>query len=157
MEPVQECTLEADSIQKMQKERSVDMGPEKGRSTIPAPALAALAILITFGMGACAGVDKAPIQQDIAKAEAAIDDARESEARSHAPLELSLAEEKLANAKSALEDEKYRQADWLAEEALADAKLAEAKASSAKTQQTIQELEDTIQTLQNEIQRQQTQ
>jgi hypothetical protein len=68
-----------------------------------------------------------------------------------------LAEEKLSKARTAFEKEEYQEADWLAEEAITEAKLAEAKARSAKAQATVKELEDTIQTLQNEIERQRRQ
>jgi len=120
-------------------------------------AVAVMVILLTWIVIACAGVNKAPIQQNIAKAEAAINNARNSDARTHAPLELTLAEEKLSKAKTAFEKEEYQEADWLAEEAITEAKLAEAKARSAKAQATVKELEDTIQTLQNEIERQRRQ
>ncbi len=119
--------------------------------------VAAMVCLSTWIISSCSGVDKAPIQQNLGKAEAAVNDARDSDARTHAPLELTLAEEKLSKAQAAFEDEKYQEADWLAEEAITEAKLAEAKTRSAQTQSTLQELQDTIQTLQNEIQRQRTQ
>ena len=114
-------------------------------------------ILLAFFAGACAGVDTAPIQQTIGKAEAAINEAQSSQAITNAPLELRMAEDKLARAKTAFENEEYRQAEWLAEEALADANLAEAKSQSARTSSAVQQLQETIQTLQSELQRQQTQ
>jgi hypothetical protein len=129
----------------------------KRKNTRSMQASAVMVILLTWMVIACAGVNKAPIQQNIAKAEAAISNARNSDARTHAPLELTLAEEKLSKAKTAFEKEEYQEADWLAEEAIIEAKLAEAKARSAKAQATVMELQDTIQTLQNEIQRQRRQ
>ncbi|MDZ7579255.1 MAG: DUF4398 domain-containing protein [Deltaproteobacteria bacterium] len=129
----------------------------KRKNTRSMQALAVMVILLTWMVIACAGVNKAPIQQNIAKAEAAINNARNSDARTHAPLELTLAEEKLSKARTAFEKEEYQEADWLAEEAITEAKLAEAKARSAKAQATVKELEDTIQTLQNEIERQRRQ
>jgi hypothetical protein len=129
----------------------------KNTRSMQALAVAVMVILLTWIVIACAGVNKAPIQQNIAKAEAAINNARNSDARTHAPLELTLAEEKLSKAKTAFEKEEYQEADWLAEEAITEAKLAEAKARSAKAQATVKELEDTIQTLQNEIERQRRQ
>ena len=129
----------------------------KKRSALHASALTAIAILLVFFAGACAGIDKGPVQQNITKAEAAINDAQSSQARSHAPLQLKLAEEKLAQARTEFENENYQRANWLAEEAIADANLAEAKSQSASTQQTVQQLQDTIQALQQEIQRKQSQ
>ncbi len=129
----------------------------KRRSAVQALTFAAMMILLIFFAGACAGIDKGPVQQNIAKAEAAIDDAQGSQARSLAPLQLKLAEEKLSEARTEFENGNYQRANWLAEEAIADANLAEAKAQSASTQQTAQQLQDTIQSLQQEMQRKQTQ
>lgn len=129
----------------------------KSTRSMQALAVAVMVILLTWMVIACAGVNKAPIQQNITKAEAAINNAHNSDARTHAPLELTLAEEKLSKARSAFDKEEYQEADWLAEEAITEAKLAEAKARSAKAQATVKELQDTIQTLQNEIQRQRRQ
>lgn len=120
-------------------------------------AVTTMLILLTFFAGACAGVDKAPIQQTIGKAEASINEAQSSQAVNYAPLELRMAEDKLTKAKTAFENEEYQRAEWLAEEALADANLAEAKSQSARTSSTVQQLQETIQTLQSELQRQQTQ
>jgi hypothetical protein len=127
----------------------------KKKRALQAPLVAAMAMLLAIFVSSCGGVNKVPIHQNIAKAEAAIDEAERIEARAHAPLELELAQEKLSRAKAAFVDEEYEQADWLAEEALVEANLAEAKARSAKTQMTVDELQATIQTLQEEIQRQQ--
>jgi len=129
----------------------------KHRSTAHAWAVTTMLFLLTVIAGACAGVNEDQIRQDIAQAEAAISEAQRSEARTHAPLELRLAEDKLSRARSALDNNEYRQAQWLAEEALADADVAEAKAQSARTRGTVEQLQDTIQTLQSEIQRQQKQ
>lgn len=124
----------------------------KTRSALRAT-LVAMAIFAPFFMTACAGVDKNTSQQNIAKAETAISDARRVEAGTDAPLELKLAEEKLYKAKSAYDDEEYQQAQWLAEEAHADATLAQARARSDATQKTVNELRDTIEALQQELQR----
>ncbi len=129
----------------------------KKRSVVQTLTFAAMTILLIFFASACAGIDKGPVQQNIAKAEAAIQDAQGRRARSHAPLQLKLAEEKLAEARTEFENKNYQRANWLAEEAIADANLAEAKAQSASTQQTLQQLQDTIQSLQQEMQRKQTQ
>ncbi|MFZ0242506.1 MAG: DUF4398 domain-containing protein [Desulfobacterales bacterium] len=122
------------------------------RSTLRAASVT-IAIFSTCFIIGCAGADKTLSQQNIAKAETAINDARRIEAGTSAPLELRLSEEKLAKAKSAYDDEEYEQAQWLAEESYADATLAEAKARSAGTQKTVRELRDTIETLQQELQR----
>jgi hypothetical protein len=118
---------------------------------------AAMVILSALFLGACAGVNKASVQQDIGKAEAAVNNARGGEAMTHAPLELRLAEEKLLKARSQFENNNYQEAGWLAEEAFADANLAEAKSRSVKTREIAQQLQNTILALQDEIKRQQPQ
>jgi hypothetical protein len=127
------------------------------RSALQASVFTAMLILLAFFIGVCAGVDKGRVQQQIGKAESAVSDARGSQARNYAPLQLKLAEEKLAQARIAFENEDYQSASWLAEEAVADANLAEAKSQWASTRQTVQQLQDTIQSLQQEIHRKQTQ
>ena len=114
-----------------------------------------ITVLLLFFLSGCAGVDTAPVKQNLAMAESAIKDAQTDQALTHAPLEMKMAEEKLSAAKTAFENEQYQEADWLAEEALADANLAEAKARSIRTHDTVRELEQTIQIMQNEVQRQQ--
>jgi hypothetical protein len=120
-------------------------------------AVVAMVILSALFWGACAGIDKAAVQQDIGKAEAALNNARGGEAMTYAPLELRLAEEKLSKARSQFENKDYKEAAWLAEEAFVDANLAEAKTQSIKTREIAQELQNTILALQDEIERQQSQ
>lgn len=119
--------------------------------------LAGLAVLgLSLALCSCAH-NTAPIKQGIANAEMEISDAKDRNAREHAPLELRIAEEKLAKAREALEDEEYDEASYLADEALITAKLAEAKTRSARNQAVVQELRDTINLFREQIQRDQEQ
>lgn len=92
-----------------------------------------------------------PPVDTVSTADMALNRAIDAKAMQHAPLELRLAEEKLDRAKSALEEEDYEQARRLAEEAQVDARLAEARARSRAARQQAQEIEQTIDTLQREV------
>lgn len=79
--------------------------------------------------------------------------AKESEAYSYAPLEIKLAEEKLAQAKQKIAEEEYDQARTLLDQALADAKLAESKSQTEKAKRGAQEMQDSIDLLRKETER----
>jgi len=111
-----------------------------------------VAVTILLMVGCAAKV--APIE-DISNAQMAIKEAEESDAAVYAPLELKFATDKLGQARTALQAEKYEEALQLANEALLDAKLAEAKSRSEEAKKTTQELRDTIETLRHEIERSQ--
>ncbi len=113
----------------------------------------ALALSAAMTLGACASVETTPIRNTIANAEQAISEAERMEAHQYAPLELRLAEEKLSRARTALEEEEYQRADWLADEALADAQLAGARARTARTENMVSELRASVEALEQEAQR----
>jgi hypothetical protein len=100
----------------------------------PIPALAA-----ALALAGCA----TPVRpgQEIAKAEQAVHNAEASEAPTRAPLALAAARDKLERARRALEEEDYRRARRLAEEAVADAELAEMRAESSMVRATVADLE----------------
>ena len=115
-----------------------------------------LAVLISAILSAaCASPYKEMAKQDMGNAQLTISEAEQKDAREHAALELGMANEKLADAKKAFQDEDYKKADFLAEEAMANAKLAGAKADTAKTQQVVQELKESIEMLRKQIERDQ--
>jgi len=109
--------------------------------------------LSIFGISAvllgCAG--GTPPMDAISTAETAVNEATDAKAAEYAPLELRLATEKLQRARMALEQEDYEQARRLAEAARVDARLAEAKARSESTRQQAQEVQQTIETLEREV------
>jgi hypothetical protein len=85
--------------------------------------------------------------QEIAKAEQAVRNAEASEAPTRAPIELDMAREKLAHAQRALEQEEYRDARHLAEEAAVDAELAEMRAESSMLRSTVADIERSLRTV----------
>ncbi|RJQ67298.1 MAG: DUF4398 domain-containing protein [Desulfobacteraceae bacterium] len=110
------------------------------------------AVLVT----ACASVDQGPARKEIGGAESAISQAQAGNAREYAPLELTMAQGKLARANAAFADEKYTEAEYLAEQALADARLAEAKTQNARTKEMVQALQKSIGDLRREIEHNET-
>jgi hypothetical protein len=131
------------------RQKGVDMKKEKRfRKVILTGLLAAAPV---FFLAACGGVNTAAIEQDFTRVEMAIDEAQEIDAAEHAPLELKLARDHLEAAREAFDNEDYGRARRLADEAMVDAKLAEAKARTAKTEKAVQELRESIETLQQEL------
>lgn len=120
-----------------------------GKHLRPAHAGMLLAALLTFG---CATKEQGPVAQ-MATTRAAVNQAESVNARTYAPLELRAAQEKLAQAETAMQAENHTQARQLAERAEADAKLAEAKAQSQKSMAAVDQLNESIQTLREELDR----
>jgi hypothetical protein len=71
----------------------------------------------------------------------------------HAPLELRLAEEKLAEAKALVNQKEYVAADRLLDEALIDANLAEAISGTEKERINSAKMRETVDALRKEIER----
>jgi len=91
--------------------------------------------------------------EKIANVEMTINQARENNAITYAPLELKFAEDKLIKAKKAIEDEEFEQAKIIAEKALADAQYAEAKSRAEKAKILEQEISASINALRGEANR----
>lgn len=108
--------------------------------------------LVLVGLGGCAA-DAPPPQEQLAQAEQAVDTAGQSNASEFAALELRTAEDKLEQARQAMQDEDYVKARRLAEAAQVDARLAERKAQSQSTINAAQELSTSIETLRRESER----
>lgn len=102
----------------------------------------------------CASQDLEPPVAQMARAEAAIENAEQAGARDTAPLELQSARSHLSQAQRATSREEYQEALWLAEKAEADAELAEAKARTDREYETVAELKEGIRVLEDELQRQ---
>ena len=107
-------------------------------------------------LGGC-GKDIPPPDEQLALAGEAISKAETAEAPRHAPMELNSAREKLSQAEKLVEREEYVEARRLAEEAEVDANLAFAKSRSAAAQRAVAEQQETIRTLQEELERIQAQ
>lgn len=92
----------------------------------------------------------------MSRADAALNQAEQSGAGQHAPLELKFARQKYAEAQAAVNREEYDQARRLASEALVNAELAEAKADAAQARAAAQEVRRAVSTLRDELQRMET-
>ncbi|MBF0389559.1 MAG: DUF4398 domain-containing protein [Desulfamplus sp.] len=116
-----------------------------------------LFIVILFAMNnitGCASKSPKPIK-NISDAEMAIKMAIENSATLNAPLDVRIAEEKLTKAKEAAQKEDFILAQRLADEAAIDAKVAEVKSQTKKIKRIEKDLRDSIDTLQNEVNRNQ--
>lgn len=111
--------------------------------------LSALAALVVAG---CAS-SPPTTPPSLALAQSAVDEAQLAGAAQHAPLQLRDAQNKLARANAAFQNEDMTAAARLGEAAEADARLAEAAARNAKAQRTVATLRDSNRTLHQELQR----
>jgi hypothetical protein len=115
-----------------------------------------LAILCTIaavlGLSACAS-EKTPATADVAVSRAAVANATGAGAADLAPAEMQSAREKLMRANQALAAKDYKTAQDLATQASADAQLAQSKANSAKATSAADELQQSIRTLREELNR----
>jgi hypothetical protein len=112
-----------------------------------------LALCGLLGVSGCAGKEKALTGQQIANTEKSIASARDGNAATNAPLDLKLAEEKVAAARAAAGKKDFDQARDLLEKAQADADLARAKSASMEAEQAAKRTRDNINTLRKEIER----
>jgi predicted nucleic acid-binding Zn-ribbon protein len=109
--------------------------------------VAALALL-----AGCAATPEAP-HQALARAEASIENAEQSGARQFGTEELDAAREHLSQARAAVEREEMIVAERYAERAALDAELATAMARNHKAQESVRELNESIEVLREEIAR----
>jgi hypothetical protein len=111
--------------------------------------LSAAALALTVG---CTSL-KTPATADVAVSNAAVANAAGAGGAQYAPLEMTAAREKLAQANKAMLAKDYKLAIELANQAQADAKLAQSKASSVKAQAAADVLQDDIRVLREELNR----
>ena len=93
--------------------------------------------------------------KNISDAEMAIKIAKENSATINAPLDVRIAEEKLQKAREAAKSEDFLSAQRLADEAIMDARVAEVKSQTQKVKKMEKDLRESIETLQNEVNRNQ--
>ena len=103
-------------------------------------------------LAACAS-DKTPATADVAVSRAAVANATSAGAADLAPAEMQSAREKLMRANQALAAKDYKTAQDLATQASADAQLAQSKANSTKATAAADELQQSIRTLREELNR----
>lgn len=92
-----------------------------------------------------------PPNAEIRAAELAVEEAREAKAVNYAAGPYALAQDKLARARDAFEEEEYDAARRLAEQAELDAQLAEAQARTGAARERVSELRESIRILREEI------
>jgi len=96
---------------------------------------------------------KQPPTKELALAESAVEQASRSGGYEYAPLELRSAQEKLTQARLAIQDKEYVDAQRLLEQAQVDAKLAEEMTGTVRSRQAVEELQKSIDLLNQEIKR----
>lgn len=110
-------------------------------------------VMALVGLAAgCAGSSEKP-DAALAKAQASIDSAEKTGGREYGSVDLDLAREKYTLAKQAAEDGSEVRAIRLAEQAAVDAELAGAKGASGRSSVALKELQDSAQSLHEEVQR----
>jgi hypothetical protein len=113
---------------------------------------ALLGTAVLLGLSACAS-DKTPATADVAVSRAAVANATSAGAADLAPAEMQSAREKLMRANQALAAKDYKTAQDLANQASADAQLAQSKANSTKATAAADELQRSISTMREELNR----
>jgi predicted S18 family serine protease len=109
----------------------------------------ALCALIALTASGCASVPRPDAA--LAKSDSAIKQAIEAGARTHAPLLLREAENKLNQARAEANKEEYKKAQQLAEQAQVDAELAQVTTLASKAQTSVDELNQSIKLLRKEM------
>lgn len=109
-------------------------------------------VAAVLALSACAS-DKTPATADVAVSRAAVANATSAGAADLAPAEMQSAREKLMRANQALAAKDYKTAQDLANQASADAQLAQSKANSTKATAAADELQQSIRTLREELNR----
>lgn len=116
-------------------------------------AIGVIALVILLGGCASTQMPSSQLTATMATASETVKQAREADALEYAPLELQAAEQKMQAARTALDKENPERAGRLANEAMVDARLAAVKSRSARTQAVARELQQSIETLRQEIAR----
>ena len=96
-----------------------------------------------------------PPTDELARTQAAINQAEQVGARDYAPLEIREAKKKLDQARELMDRKEFERAARLADQAEVDAELAEVKTLSGKTQKAVNELRESRKALKQEILRNQ--
>lgn len=111
-----------------------------------------LSLLCVLLLSACA-TPPVPPDQALRAAESAIARAEQGRASEYAAMELGMARDKLAEANSAVRKENMAQAKRLAEQSRVEAELALARAQEGRARKVNAEMQDSSESLQQEMQR----
>lgn len=104
------------------------------------------------GLSLATGCATTPPPSDLMeRTEYTIQEAEQSGAREHSPLELRFAREKFSAAQAAMSTEDYQQARRLAEQSMANAQLAKAKAEAAEARATAEQVRKGVEALRAEL------
>jgi hypothetical protein len=125
--------------------RNVEVPPQKWLRKLTLGA-------VLLSLAACASTPMPPTQE-LQAAELAITNAEQARVADYASQDLNQAREKLAAANIAVQKREMLQARQLADESRVSAELATAKASMTKAQQVNEEMQKSITTLKQEMQR----
>ncbi|MDH3311128.1 MAG: DUF4398 domain-containing protein [Gammaproteobacteria bacterium] len=109
----------------------------------------AVSALIVMTASGCASVPRPDAA--LAKSDAAVKQAIEVGARTHAPLLLREAEKKLNQARVETENKDYKKASLLTEQVQLDAELAQVTTLATKAQMSVDELNQSIKILRKEM------
>ncbi|MBQ0833276.1 DUF4398 domain-containing protein [Marinobacter sp.] len=105
---------------------------------------------IALTIGGCASPGEPP-DADLQSAESSLQQAVAADAREFEPVLLNNAQNKVADARNLIDQEKYTEAERLLEQATVDAQLAGARAETAKAREAVEEINGNIESLRNRI------
>ncbi|WP_426112109.1 DUF4398 domain-containing protein [Pseudomonas sp. DSP3-2-2] len=127
------------------------MNTVTAKSKFKALKLAALALGASFVLAGCAGN---PPSEQYAVTQSAVNSAVSAGGTEYAAVEMKSAQDKLKQAETAMQDQKYDEARRLAEQAEWDARVAERKAQAAKAEKAVQDARQGVNELREEGMRQ---
>lgn len=111
------------------------------------------AVVLTLGaLAACSSTPK-PTEQMAVSRTTVNRVAAEPEVSANAPVDIQKARDKLMQAEKAMAEKDYKMARRLSEEAEVDARVAETRADAAQNASNLKQVQDSIRTLQEEINR----
>ncbi|MDO6444073.1 MULTISPECIES: DUF4398 domain-containing protein [unclassified Marinobacter] len=105
---------------------------------------------VALTIGGCASSGERP-DSDLQSAESSLQQAVAADARKFQPVLLNNAQNKVADAKNLIEQERYIEAERLLEQASVDAQLAGARADTEKARQAVEEINQNIESMRNQI------
>jgi hypothetical protein len=106
----------------------------------------------TLALAACAGSGERP-DAALARAQASINSAEQAGARQYGAADLDMARTKLTQARMLADDGENQTAQQLAEQAVVDAELAGARGMTGRSQEALQQVRASIESLQEEVNR----
>lgn len=109
---------------------------------------------LALTIAACAGPGPRP-DGKLQTAESSIQQAESSDAREFNPILLNDAQNKVADARELMEQERYREAEVLLDQAAVDAQLAGARSETDKARSAVEQLNENIETLRQRMQAEQ--